>query len=347
MAAYTSLDLLLPENSVVAICPLNWGLGHASRCIPLIQKAIHKNNKVIIASDGEALEFLKSEFPHLKFYELAPYDIQYPYQSIFLNLLKNTFRIWSAILGEKRQINDIILKENIAFLISDNRFGVQTVHCPSAFICHQMHIYHKNYMLRMAMNLVNKAMLLWPKNIWIPDYEGSPNLAGDLSHKMPSWLQKKSTFIGPLSTVNHEKDTHQRENILIILSGPEPQRSLLEEKLMVICSEIPFKSPIVLIRGTKSACNQSFSQFEKVFDFATRAEVQNEINKAKAIICRSGYSTIMDLSDYEGRVLYIPTPGQTEQEYLAENHSTSPKINTVSQVLLSRAHLMAFMDLTQ
>ena len=337
MTQSSSVDGLFPEQSVVAICPLNWGLGHASRCIPLIHMALSKGNEVIIASDGQALIWLKREFPQLKFYELPSYNVSYPYTSIVLNALSNFYSITSAIFAERKMMETIIRKEKIHFLLSDNRYGLQTVHCKRAFMCHQMHIYHPKKWMSKCINLVHQFFLKRSKNIWIPDFEREPGLAGLLSHQMPSSIRKKVFYIGPLTHLKVEP-TANPSSILILLSGPEPQRTVLENKLIDLMENRPEVDTITLIRGTEKPLHKT-PAFRKIINLASGELVNLAINEAKAIICRSGYSTIMDLHNYHGKILYIPTPGQTEQEYLAQLHADGRKVFQVNQSDLDGNHL--------
>lgn len=337
MTQSSSVDALFPEQSVVAICPLNWGLGHASRCIPLIHLALKKGNEVIIASDGQALVWLKREFPQLKFYELPSYNVSYPYTSIVLNAVSNFYRITSAIFAERKMMETIIRKEKIHFLLSDNRYGLQTVHCKTAFMCHQMHIYHPKKWLSKCINLVHQFFLKRSKSILIPDFEQEPGLAGLLSHQMPLSIRKRAFYTGPLTNLKIETAPNP-SGILILLSGPEPQRTLLEDKLIDLFENTGEVDKITLIRGTEKPLLKT-PAFRKIIDLASSELVNQAINESKAIICRSGYSTIMDLHNYQGKILYIPTPGQTEQEYLSQLHADGNKVFQVNQSELNEKHL--------
>lgn len=343
--SFIPVGLLLPENSVVAICPLNWGLGHASRCIPIIQQCILKHNKVIVASDGIALEFLKNEFPNLTYYELPAYGVRYPYGSIFKNLLTQSFRIWKAILSERQAMNKIIDKEKIHFVLSDNRYGLQRVQCPSVFLCHQVYIHADNRLMRLLMNGVNGLMLYFAKEIWVPDMPDYPSLGGKLTHTPGKSVSKKIKYIGPQTNLNlPESESMSSGNLLILLSGPEPQRSLLENQITKLLPDLDQRVNVCLIRGSKSGTTLSID-LARIIDLADRSVVAAEVAKATAIVCRSGYSTLMDLASYKGKVLYIPTPGQTEQEYLARLHADEQRKFAVNQSELSLSHLEKMMAL--
>jgi hypothetical protein len=151
---------------------------------------------------------------------------------------------------------------------------------------------------------------------WIPDMEGTENLSGDLSHKYPP--PTPTYFVGPLSRFEPETTSQKNENyrIAALISGPEPQRTLLEQKLSG--QLIDLREPSVMFRGIPGEKNNPvYSGPITIYDHADDETIRNVLQSAGLIIARSGYSTIMDLYAIGRNAILVPTPGQTEQEYLA------------------------------
>lgn len=307
------MDLNTP-NKTILVAPLNWGLGHATRCIPII-KALQDNNFIpIIASDGIALDLLKKEFPYLKFLELPSYQIEYPKNGKYFKwkLLKSFPKIIEAILEEKRLVKKWIKKYDIDGIISDNRLGVYNKKIPSVFITHQLNVMSGN--TTWISSLLHQNIIKKHTECWVPDAIGKPNLAGELSHLKNTDLNIK--YIGPLSRM-HSKKVEKKYDLMIILSGPEPQRGLLEEKLK---KEITFyKGTVLFIKGIIEK-QQKKEQIDNVcfYNFMHSRQLEQALNESTIIVCRSGYTSIMDLSKLNKKAFFIPTPGQYEQEYLAK-----------------------------
>ena len=298
----------------ILVAPLNWGLGHATRCIPIIQALIDLNFNPILASDGKALELLRKEFPTLLTLELPSYQIEYPKngKDFKWQLFKNSPRMISAILEEKQLVKNYIAKYNLHGIISDNRFGVRSKKIPSVFITHQLKVLSGNttwISSKLHQNIIAKFA-----ECWIPDFKDKPNLSGKLGHIKNSKLNIK--YIGPLSRLN-KKILPIRYDLMVILSGPEPQRSILEEKIILELKK--FKGLVIFIKGIV----QDTQIVEKIGDttfvnFMNSGELETTFNESKMVLCRSGYTTIMDLAKLNKKAFFIPTPGQYEQEYLAK-----------------------------
>jgi len=300
----------LPARILVA--PLNWGLGHASRCIPLIQTLVDAGKKVHIGSDGEALVFLKRAFPKLSFHALPSYDIEYKYASIEMSVLLQSTKMLSAIMQEKRSSTQIIEDENIELVISDNRYGVRSPHVKSIIITHQINLQSDNKLFSKSGTLINKRWIQKFDECWVPDYPGS-KLSGVMSE---GGLNIPKKFIGPLTRI-YKTDDVLDYDVLAIVSGPEPKRSQFSEKLINLLTNKVYKSVIVhgkvkdeIIRTDKGKLTQ--------YNFLDSEKLNRVINQSKIIICRSGFSSIMDLCDMNKKVILVPTEGQTEQVYLSE-----------------------------
>lgn len=288
---------------------LNWGLGHASRSTPIIEYLIQCKYEVYIASDGIALEFLKQRFPSCKFKELPSYDIKYAKnKNLSWKLLLHLPHIASTIKKEQSVIEILHKEEIFDLVISDNRFGSSLNDIPSVYITHQVNIispFGKSFLKRLHGNIINKY-----DECWIPDYEGKQNLAGELSQN--SKHLKKAIYIGKLSHLSISNE-EKKFDIAYILSGPEPQRSILEKKIL---NQHPIDLKGVIVRGTNNGSELPKTDKLKVFDLLDSKELEFVLSRSSRVLCRTGYTSIMDLCQTQIPVLMIPTPGQTEQEYL-------------------------------
>lgn len=305
------------KKKTVLIAPLNWGLGHSTRCIPIIQALLDRGFEVIIASDGVALNLLKKEFPELKAYELPSYHISYAKNPRFfkIKLLLNSPKILGAMRKERKVIKQIARKVAADVLISDNRLGVYVKGLFNVFITHQLRVMSGN--TTQISSLLHQQIFKKYDAVWVPDFRDEPNLTGALGHlkKSPPHL----TYIGPLSRFEKEPTQIERD-LLVLLSGPEPQRSILEKK---ICSELEnFPGRVLMVQGVieeaqKSEHMDAEGRFTRI-NFMQSKELSKAIQSSKMVLCRSGYTTVMDLAKLGKKAFFIPTPGQYEQEYLAE-----------------------------
>ena len=298
----------------ILIAPLNWGLGHASRCIPLIAALIKHGYQPVMASDGQALELLKKEFPDLRAYELPSYDIRYSKNGKLLNalLIKQSGKILKAIKREQEVTQKIIEKEKICGIISDNRFGVRSDKVYSVYITHQLRVL--SGLTTFLTSRIHQQLIKKFDACWVPDHQAPFYLSGKLSHPAPKGLQVK--YIGPLSRLE-QVPSEKEFDLMVILSGPEPQRTLLEEKLRLELKN--FAGSILFVQGLLTGKQTKIlTDSMLVVNFMLKTELQECICKSRLILARSGYSTIMDLEKLEAKAFFIPTPGQAEQVYLAK-----------------------------
>jgi uncharacterized protein (TIGR00661 family) len=299
------------------LSPIDWGLGHASRCVPLIHD-LSKNNKVIIGVTVLNRFFFDNYFPELQKEELPSYHISY---SKFLPLwMKLGFQwpfIKSTIRKEMRLLTGIIEKHKVDLVISDSRYGLSNKHVHSIFITHQVQL--RTPVFSAWADRVNKKYIHHFNELWVPDYEDqSRRLSGELSNAKDIKIPVK--YIGPLSALKpNVTGVKQKIDSLILLSGVEPQRSILEEKLIKRFEGTNEK--VVVVRGTHKKNQESRTRSSlQIIDMLMGNELTELIVNAETVICRSGYSTLMDLHLLnKTKLLLIPTPGQSEQEYLADH----------------------------
>lgn len=318
----------------ILICPLNWGLGHASRDVLVIQKLLEAGHEVILAGDGMPLQFLETEFPELKSIHL-PSSIRITYFKHLPAWLKifilSPFLLYSFII-ERYRLKKIVHKIHPNVVISDNRYGLWSENVKSILITHQCSIKFPVFMkfMEYPAALFIRLLIEGFDHCWIPDYSGPQNLSGDLSHRFPP--PSNATYIGPISRfsvpamptkkADQTSLTDQAENLpdadlLILLSGPEPQRTRLEKTVLKQVHTLPVKTTILQGLPGKYETIEIGPYHTMITHLPTR-ELKELIQKARFIICRSGYSSIMDLAELKKKALIIPTPGQTEQEYLAD-----------------------------
>ena len=278
---------------------------------------ITHNFEPIIASDGLALELLKKEFPKLKAFELPSYNITYPKKanSFKLKLIKDSPHLLRTIKKEKKAIEALIAAEHISGIISDNRFGVRHKNMPSVFITHQLIVLSGN--TTWLSSKLHQKIISKYNECWVPDHIGTKNLSGDLGHTKGALSSVK--YLGPLTRFK-KLDIKTKYHLLVLLSGPEPQRSYLEEKLLEELKH--YKGSVLFIKGKiESEQKKEIIDNMVVYNFMTSKELEVAINESELILSRSGYTTIMDLAKLEKKAFFIPTPGQFEQEYLANKMS--------------------------
>lgn len=325
-------------HKTVLIAPLDWGLGHATRCMPLIDLLLQKNHRVLIAGNGDSFFLLKEQYPNLKFYALPGYNISYPSgKNASVHALMQTPKVLNTISKENKVVAEIIANENIDLIISDNRYGVRNATVKSIFICHQIALQAPNSMhfmnpffLKLHLRQIHKF-----DAVWIPDAENENNLSGKLAHDIT--FKIPHTFIGVQSRFANyiaEKSFIDELDfeILVVLSGPEPQRTFLETELKKKLQNLSVK--VVLVKGRTLEQKIETENNITTINYLNTNDLFVALQKAKTIICRSGYSTIMDLAVLGKKAIFIPTEGQTEQEYLAEmlsqkKHAVLCKQNTL------------------
>jgi uncharacterized protein (TIGR00661 family) len=298
----------------IIVAPLNWGLGHATRCIPIIQGLLDNGFEPIIASDGIALELLKKEFPKLISFELPSYNIQYAEKgkNFKWKMIAQLPKIIANIKKERRKINKILKAYQYDGIISDNRLGVYSKDVPSIFITHQLNVLTGS--TSWLTTKIHKKYILKFNECWVPDVEFGDNLSGKLGH--PKEKIKNVKYIGALSRFE-KKELPVKYDLMVLLSGPEPQRTFLENKIITELENYPKK--VIFIKGIIEK-NQIKQEKENItfYNFMNSSELETTFNESNHILCRSGYTTVMDLAKLNKKAFFIPTPGQYEQEYLAK-----------------------------
>ncbi len=302
----------------VLIAPLDWGLGHATRCIPIIKVLIASSFEVVIATEGKQFILLQNEFPDLKFLPLKGYGIVYSkYKKLLpLKILLQLPKMLSAMKYEHNWLDKIIDENQIDLVISDNRYGLYSKKVPCIFMTHQLTIKAPYNWLEKMMQASNYKYINRFTACWVPDVEEEQNIAGILSHPSSKPLVPLN-YIGLLSRFNKQPVVGKKYDCCILLSGPEPQRSVLEENILKDIDKVDRK--VLLVRGKPGAKERlSVPSNVEISNHLAGNDMQQAIMQSEYIISRSGYTTVMELLHLQKKSILIPTPGQTEQEYLGK-----------------------------
>jgi uncharacterized protein (TIGR00661 family) len=325
------------EKPLVLLSPLDWGLGHTTRCIPLIHELVRLQCEVIIACSPTQQKLLEIEFQSLTYFTAPSSPPVYgrTKTSTIIRLLFQMPKILTLIKRENRWLRQFLSSNPVDAIISDNRFGLYAPGIPCIFITHQLNI--KTGLGAVVDSLARRLNYRYIRKFsacWVPDFEGENSMAGELSNT------NEYTRIGGLSRFDscldaERMNAHDAE-LAIILSGPEPQRSILEKKLIKSLKD--YNRRVVLVRGLPGERElPEVPAGVQVFNHLQATELNKLICGASMVIARCGYTTVMDLLKLKKKSILIPTPGQAEQEYLAKHLYSSKLAYTVTQHQLSLA----------
>jgi hypothetical protein len=341
----------------ILMSPLDWGLGHAGRMIPLALELRKRGNEIIFGVDRSIIPVIVKDLPGIKIIELSGARIRYSavlpqYISIFLQLP----RIVAAAFGEFSALKRLAFELKPDIIISDNRFGFFHKDIFSVFVTHQLRIPFPKQMrfLEPAAAWLNRKIISNFDLCLVPDYPGNENLSGRLSHQLK--LPDNVFYMGPLSRFSgasaDEADMGKAEMVesnlgkskinlphpywCLILSGPEPQRSILFEKVTEV---LPGIRLVILCGSPAPRCRKNPDNFTGATDndniiFITdpdTATMKKVISGSSMVISRAGYSSVMELVSLGKGGVIIPTPGQTEQEYLGQYHNGRHGFITLKQ----------------
>ena len=318
---YYNCFLMKPKPMNILVSPLDWGLGHASRCIPVIRQLVQAGHKVTLVGHGRSLVLLQKEFPSMETIETNGFSPSYsPTGNMVLHLLMLLPEFFISIYQDHRFLKKLIGRYNFDIVISDNRYGLWNKNIQSILITHQVMIKTPVW-LKLAeypLYLASRMLISRFDECWIPDTAESPGLSGDLSHKYS--LPANAKFIGPLSRFQQAElrgEHHEsKKKLLVIISGPEPQRSLFEDLVKHQLAGSGYD--VTIISGKPEIENAAVSESGiTILPHLDATELSSLISSSLLVICRSGYTSVMDLHALGAKALFVPTPGQTEQLYLA------------------------------
>ena len=312
----------------ILITPLDWGLGHSTRCIPIIQRLRELDARPIIGADKGPLALLRDAFPDLPHVSVPGVEVRYA---------KGASQTWAmatqfpAMLRSVREEHHLFLnlrrQLQLDAVISDQRFGIRADGLPSVIMTHQLFPFTP--FAQGVLRRINLRSVARFDRCWIPDDEQAPGLAGELSHG--GNIPRNARYIGPISRMDPAKAIAPKEpyRIVCVISGPEPQRTLLEEELM---RQLPhIKGQHLLVRGKpEPVLDETIGNVRRLSHLGGDA-LTGALLQAESIVSRTGYTTLMDLARIGRSALVVPTPGQEEQEYLGELHARSGRFLVQAQ----------------
>lgn len=305
----------MSRSKRILFAPLDWGLGHATRCMPLIDRALELGHVPVIATHGRGAALLQEQYPQLEHYDFPGVAIKYGKNAAFDTILLGR----SLLRGVRKEhvlLEALVDKYKIDLVLSDNRYGAWSKRVPSAFMSHQLAPLPPKSMFftRPLLQLLLRYWLRPFKYLLVPDFELEfSSLAGKLSH---AWPDKRLRYLGPLSRLQPQPKSTGGHPLLVVLSGPEPQRTIFERLLRQQLRY--FDLPSLLVQGKPGPRKEEQDGHLQIINALPPEELSAAIQQAELVVARSGYSTVMDMWRLGGRACFVPTPGQTEQEYLAE-----------------------------
>ena len=298
----------MQQKKRILICALDWGLGHATRCIPVIEELLKGNHEVFVASSGSALALLKNEFPNLTFFTLTGYRPYYFSRSAILAVVLQFPKFLNAVWREHAEVDSVVTTHRIDAIISDNRYGCWSLRIPSVFITHQLTL--QTPFFSGLVNFLHRKIIRNFSDCWVPDVAGRNSLAGNLS----AHGKQKIRYIGHLSRFHCIESALPKYELLALISGPEPQRTTFET--LVRRELMKSGKKAMMVKGIPDSGDKRIhGDLDEISHLGAR-DMNRAIAESRIIISRPGYSTIMDLAKLGKRAVFVPTPGQTEQEYL-------------------------------
>ncbi|KYK20078.1 hypothetical protein AYK24_04130 [Thermoplasmatales archaeon SG8-52-4] len=313
-----------------SIC--SWGLGHATRSLPVIRKLIKEGNEVSIISSGRSLELLKKELGNnTEYYDIPDYPMLLSKNS--RQFMAKSVVYWPSFIAKMesglQSLKKLLENKKCDLIISDARYDMYSRKIPSFFISHQMRIMNplRINIFERGSEIFNLFFFKRFVGIIVPDYIDD-NLSGDLSHNLNRIDESKLHYVGVLSDFKKKKSKKDID-YLISISGPEPQRTMLEKKILPQVGNLNGKTIVTL--GKTESINKFNKKGVETYSFLPKEKREDFLNRTKLVISRSGYSTILDLAVIGAKALMIPTPGQVEQEYLGQYHNKNNTFYSVNQ----------------
>lgn len=309
----------------ILVAPLDWGLGHSTRCVPIIRRLIELGARPVIGADAGPFALLRAEFPDLRHVRIPGVNVRYSSGRSQLWSMARQFPAMVRSVPAERALFDRLKNDlRLDAVISDQRFGIRSADLPSVLITHQ--VFPFTPIAQGALRRVNLHHIARFDRCWIMDEPVAPGLAGELSHGRN--VPKNARYIGTVSRMRltpalsrGEGGTphNERYRIVAVISGPEPQRTMLDRLLTDQLQSIPGEH--LLVRGLPNEQHERRFVNVTALPHLSGDKLAPLLTSAELIVSRSGYTTLMDLVALGRSALIIPTPGQAEQEYLGELHA--------------------------
>lgn len=314
------------HNKRILISPLNWGLGHVTRIVPVINRLLDLENDVIICCDSDQEQFLREFFPSLWYVPHSGYPFKFSGEGKFQSDMISNYRsLKRRLSSELSEVRLLVEKFSPDYLISDQRYGFRHSKVRSVFITHQINLPVKGF--AKVAQLQNKWLISCFDEVWIPD-----DTLNSLSGKLSQSKKTNVRYLGSLSRFENEDilDLKKKYQYLGIISGPQPYSDQFFEEVFSKFSAIKEKTAIIvghknsegkysIVGNCDIIVQPSFSQIKKL------------LSNSETVISRSGYSTLMDLKELNREAILVSTKGQAEQEYLCEFHKGNPKWKMMSE----------------
>jgi len=289
--------------------------------IPMVQELRNKGYNILIGSGEEHLAMFREEFADIKFIRFPGFRTGYSrFLPQYLHMLLKTPWLLYHSVKEHYGLKHIIREYNIDIVISDNRFGLWNKDITTVYVTHMPRIPFPVMFrfLEFTGIFLHRLVIKRYTFCLIPDLPGEENLSGRLSHNLK--LPANTRYTGILSRFMSDFNTgriEDSEHNTVILSGPEPQRTILKNKLIPIAGSS--KEKYIFLEGKPQSETLIKTETGNIvfYNHLPARLMKQLVKESSHIICRSGYSTLMDLVALNRSALVIPTPGQTEQEYLA------------------------------
>ncbi len=323
----------------ILVAPLDWGLGHTTRCIPIVRLLIQLGAKPVLLVSPASAELMRLEFPKVQIIPCASPQIKYGGAGglLMINLSLQVPRLIIYMRNARKQLRSMVQEEGICGIISDNRPEIFLRDIPSVYITHQLSLKTGNILLNKLLTLVHQSYINRFAACWVPDVAVKPGLAGDLSHP-ENYPKVPVRYLGTLSRMQFNEHDLITCDVLVMISGPEPQRSLFEQVLIDLVTQLG--QQVVFVRGIPGSLQNLQHKNIRFFNHLPASTLQQYMQGAKCIITRCGYSTIMDLVSLGKKAVLVPTPGQGEQVYLAKHLKNNPQFFIAQQNITSIQHAL-------
>lgn len=314
------------HQKTIIIAPLDWGMGHATRIIPIIYW-LQKHYNVIIAAP-KSLHYLYYDF-NASLIDVPGYNFKYYNTPLWLSFLLQIPKLIWVSVQIKIRVAKLEKKYKPSLIISDNRpfFFSRKTH--SVYITHQLQIMHPSKFAKKILNMVHHFLIRKFNQCWIPDDENH-FFAGELS---TASIDTSCLFIGGLSRFALQEPKNDDESPfknVCVLSGPEPMRSIWKNFMIKNWKNCP--NSLIIGASLKTG------EFKKNGHVTLSGHLPDDqfvniLHNSDLIVTRSGYTTIMDLYYIEKFAYVIPTRNQYEQEYLARHHNGNQfKMMSLNQI---------------
>jgi len=333
----------------ILISPLAWGLGHATRDIPIINVLLEEGHHLGVVATGAAYTLLEKEYPDFDFYNVTDYPSPYTTEGFSVARVVALYPVmFRNILRETRLVRKIVRREKYDLVISDNRFGIHDNRVPSLFISHQIRYSVPGYIdwAERTSEWFNARYHSKFDRVIIPDNPPDVlSLSGKLGKASQRITKRKAYYAGILSSIK-KLDVPEDIDYLVSVSGPQEQKEKFRDVVIRQITELPGRK-VVLLGDPGGDVDEKLDEDTRIMSHASREEMTRLMNRASFIITRSGYTTVMELAELGGKkALFVPTPGQTEQEYLSDYYEkrgwfysvTQKELDLVRDVELAREY---------